>query len=153
MVIDLNNKNFIMFGLIIGIACFFIGAMISNVFPSSSKDLTSYKASAAIKLIGIGFLTTTLVLSGLIYYEIDKNIKFLLLFLGLIFLLIYLIGSPMLRWDISESGTSLQDYSQDESSEAYNERPTALGTPGFEFIILIVSIIVCLAYKKITSNV
>jgi len=150
----LKNKEIMMLGLIIGIACFFVGAMISNVFPSSSEDLTSYKASAAIKLIGMGILTTTLVLSGLVYYDADKNIKFFLLLVGLIFLLIYLLGTPLLRWDLSES-TSLigDDTSQDEANQAYKERPTALGTPGFEFILVILSILGFLTYKKIKPNI
>jgi hypothetical protein len=151
-VIFLENKNIIITGLILGIACFFIGAMISNVFPSSSEDLTSYKITAAIKLLGMGFFTTTLVLGGIINYEIDKNLKFLLLLLGLMLLMIYLIGSPMLRWDVSES-RGLYDYGSDEESEIYNRRPTALGTPGFEFILAIISIIVLLFYKRYKSNI
>jgi hypothetical protein len=149
----LDNKNLIITGLILGIACFFIGAMISNVFPSSSEDLTSYKITAAIKLIGMGFFTTTLVLGGIINYEIDKNLKFLLLLLGLMLLMIYLIGSPMLRWDVSESGRGLYEYGSDEQSEIYNKRPTALGTPGFELILAITSIIGLLVYKHYKSNI
>ena len=142
----MNNKNLIIIGLIIGISCFFVGAMVSNVFPSSSENLTSYKASSALKLIGIGFITTTLVLSGIIYYDIDKNLKLLLFLIGMILLLIYLIGSPMLRWDISESGNPLNG-----TSDAYKDRPAA--TPGFEFVLLIISIFGLLIYKKIKPNI
>ena len=148
----MDNKNLLILGLIIGIACLFIGAMIANVFPSSSENLTSYKVTAAIKLIGLGFLTTTLILSGIIYYDIDKNLKFLLLFLGLMLLLIYLIGSPFLRWDVSQTGTGLFDYSQDDTSIVYNRRPTALGTPGFEILLVVLSIIGILVYKRVKSN-
>ena len=149
----MDNKNIIISGLILGIACFFIGAMISNVFQSSSEDLTSYKVSAGIKLLGMGFFTTTLVLGGIINYDIDKNLKFLLLLLGLMLLLIYLIGSPMLRWDVSETGWGLYEYSSDEQAEIYNRRPTALGTPGFELLLAIISIIGLLVFKRYKLNI
>ena len=54
--LNMKNKDLIMLGIIIGITFFFVGAIISNVFPSSSENLLSYKVSASIKLIGIGFL-------------------------------------------------------------------------------------------------
>ena len=74
----MKNKDLIMFGMIVGIAFFFVGAMISNVFPANESDLTSYKVSASMKLIGIGLLTTSMVVGGIIVEGIDKNLNTLL---------------------------------------------------------------------------
>ena len=71
--VNLDIKKIIIAGFIVGIAFFFIGAIISNVFPSSETDLLSYKVSASIKLIGIGFLTSSMVVGGIIVEDIDKN--------------------------------------------------------------------------------
>ena len=131
----MKNKDLIMFGMIVGIAFFFVGAMISNVFPANESDLTSYKVSASMKLIGIGLLTTSMVVGGIIVEGIDKNLNTLLLILGLVLLIIYSVGSPWLTWDIPASGMH-----DSNGGAGYEERPTALGTPGFEAIYLIIAI-------------
>ena len=77
----MNKKNLVVFGLIGGISLFFIGAMINNVFPSSETNLTSYKVSGCIKLIGVGAITTSMIIGGIIIDDIDKNLKMLLLIL------------------------------------------------------------------------
>ena len=123
----MNNKDMIMLGIIVGIAFFFIGAIISNVFPSSETGLLPYKVSAVIKLLGLGLLTTTMIVGGIIIEDIDKNLKLLLLLLGLVLLIIYSIASPALEWQ-------LPSYSS--SSTGYETRPTGYGIPGFELIIV-----------------
>ncbi|MCX6672150.1 MAG: hypothetical protein NTX92_09550 [Euryarchaeota archaeon] len=93
-------KSVIMLGLIVGIAFFFIGAIISNIFPSSSTDFLSYKISSSIKLLGIGVVIGSMVVGGIYIEDIDKNLKLLLLLLGLVLLVIYTIGSQSLEWYI-----------------------------------------------------
>ena len=77
----MKNKDLIMLGLVIGIGLFFIGAMISNVFPSSESDLLGYKVSSFIKMLGLGFVVSSMVIGGIIVHDIDKNLKMLLLLL------------------------------------------------------------------------
>ena len=134
----MKKKDIIMLGIIIGIAFFFIGAIISKVFPSSEEELLPYKMAATNKLIGLGFLTTAMVIGGLTIKDIDKNLKTLLLLLGLILLIIYSIGSPSLEWELSSYDSS-----------GYDSRPTGYGVPGFEIVILIASIISMIILKKV----
>ena len=135
-----------MFGMIIGIMFFFIGAMISNVFPSNAENLASYKAAAFMKLMGIGILTTCMIVGGIIIESIEKNFRMLLFILGLILLIIYTVGSPILNWDVSE----IESESTDDgySDEVYDDRPTALGAPGFEVIYILIAIGIFLLIRK-----
>jgi len=142
----MKNKDLIMLGIIFGIALYFFGAMISNVFDSSASDLLPYKVSGFLKLLGIGILTASMVVGGIIVEKIDKNLKMLLLILGLVLLIIYTIGSPLLSWDIS--GVSGMMGSGSESEAAFEERPTALGTPGFELLYAILAISFVIAIGK-----
>ena len=137
--IKMDFKRLLIAGFIVGIAFFFIGAIILNVFPSDESNLLSYRVSAIIKLIGIGILTSSMVVGGVIIKDIDKNQKTLLLVIGLILLIIYTIGSPALQWDVDTS---------DSDSEAYDERPTAYGTPGFEIIYTIIAISIIFYLRK-----
>lgn len=125
-------NNIIMVGLILGIACFFIGAIISNVFPSSSANLLSYKLSSSIKLLGIGVVISSMVIGGIFIDSIDKNIRLLLLLLGLVILIIYTVGSQTLEWYIPTSGTP-------SGNESYAHRPTGYGIPGFELPFALVA--------------
>lgn len=134
-------KNLVILGLIIGIACFFIGAMISNVFPSSSTNLLSYKVSGSIKLLGIGMIVSSMVVGGIYTENLDKTYKLLLLLLGLALLVIYTIGSLSLEWYIPTSQTPT-------GNETYEQRPTGYGLPGFESIILIGALTVTLVLLK-----
>lgn len=134
----MENKDLIMLGLILGIALYFIGAMISNVFEASETNLIPYKVSGFLKLVGIGILTSSMVVGGIIIEKIDRNLKMLLLILGLVLLIIYTLGSPWLNWDISSFDFSSTLGSQTEI--AYEERPTALGTPGFEILYAIIAL-------------
>jgi hypothetical protein len=138
---NIDIKNIIITGFIVGIALFFIGAIISNVFPSSESDLLSYRASAITKLIGIGFLTCSMVVGGIVLKDIDKNQKILILVIGLILLIIYTVGSLSLQWDVDDS-EALTD------TEIYDERPTGYGMPGFELAIAIVAFAFILYLKR-----
>lgn len=138
--VNTKNKNLIMFGMIIGIAFFFIGAMVNNIFPSSETDLLSYKISASIKLIGIGALTASMVAGGITVEDVDKNLKMLLLLLGLVILIIYSVGSPSLEWQISGAI---------EEGDVFGERPTGYGVPGFETIITIIALFTVISIAKI----
>lgn len=137
----MKKRDLIMLGIIIGIAFFFIGAIISNVFPSSDEELLPYKMAAVNKLLGLGFLTTSMVIGGLIIDDIDKNQRTLLLLLGLILLIIYSIGSPALEWEIGSYDSS-----------GYDSRPTGYGIPGFEIIFVIISIISFIILHKIKTK-
>jgi hypothetical protein len=134
-----KNKDIIMLGIIIGIGFFFIGAIISNVFLSSEEDLLPYKISALIKLTGLGLLTSSLIVGGIIVEEIDKNLKLLLFVLGLILLIIYTLASPELEW-------KLPSFTSGETE--YDTRPTGYGTPGFEILVTLAAIIFALIWKK-----
>ena len=141
----MNNKDLIMVGMIIGIMFFFFGAMISNVFPSDAENLTSYKVAAFMKLFGIGILTACMVVGGIVIESIDKNFRMLLFILGLILLIIYTVGSPILNWDVSGIESESDDgYSDD----IYEDRPTSLGTPGFEVIYVLIAIGILLLIGK-----
>jgi hypothetical protein len=130
-------KDLVMLGIIGGIAFFFIGAIISNVFPSSATDLISYKISGSIKLIGIGALVTSMIVGGIIVEDIDKNLRLLLLLLGLILLIIYTFGSQSLQWNVPISGMS-------SGSDSYQYRPTGYGVPGFETISVLGALLITL---------
>jgi len=134
-------KSLIMLGLIVGIAFFFIGAIISNVFPSSSTDLLSYKISSSIKLLGIGVLIGSMVVGGIYIEDIDKNLKLLLLLLGLVLLVIYTIGSQSLEWYIPISQTPTGD-------ESYEHRPTGYGVPGFDLMLGLGALVITLVILK-----
>jgi len=138
---NLEIRNVIIAGFIIGIALFFIGAMIINIFPSSESDLLSYRASAVIKVIGIGILTSSMLVGGVIIKKIDQNQKTLLLIIGLILLIIYTIGSPSLQWEVDTTDEPLVN-------ESYEDRPTGYGMPGFELIPLVVAIAFVLYWKQ-----
>ena len=146
----MKNKDLIMFGVIIGIGLIFLGAIINNVFPSSSEELAGYKVQAFIKMIGFGFLTSSMVIGGIIIEEVDKNQRILLLIFGLIILLIYTIGSVQLDWNVT-SGMISGDVAS-EGEAAYEYRPTGYGTPGFEFIFLIAAVICVFISKKIIKR-
>ncbi|UCD13345.1 MAG: hypothetical protein JSW60_07250 [Thermoplasmatales archaeon] len=139
--VNLETRNIIIAGFIVGIALFFIGAIIINVFPSSESNLLSYKVSAIIKLIGIGILTSSMVVGGVIVKGIDKNQKTLLLVIGLILLIIYSIGSQSLQWEVEKSGKPLVN-------ESYEERPTGYGLPGFELIPVVIAIAFVLFWRR-----
>lgn len=128
----MQKKDTIILVLIIGISLFFVGSMIHNVFPSSETNLLPYKVSAFIKLIGLGLLVSSMVVGGILIDTIDKNLKLLLLILGLVLLVIYSIGSSQLEWNISGSP------SQNETE--YSQRPTGYGIPGFEVGLLLSAI-------------
>jgi len=138
----MKNKDLIMLGIIVGIAFFFIGAIISNVFPSSEAEFLSYKVSASIKLIGLGFLTTSMVIGGIIIDDIDRNLKMLLLILGLILLIIYTIGAQSLQWSLPTSGMA-------SGSDVFESRPTGYGVPGFEALYAVVALVVVVLIAKI----
>jgi hypothetical protein len=134
-------KDLVMLGLISGIGFFFIGAIISNVFPSSQTDLLSYKVAGSIKLIGIGVLTSSMIVGGIIIEDIDKNLKLLLLLLGLVLLIIYTMGSQSLQWYVPTSQTPT-------GNESFEHRPTGYGIPGFELLYALVALTIILLILK-----
>jgi hypothetical protein len=153
--IKIEKKDLIIIGIIVGIALFFVGGMIYRVFPPTEDALMSYKVSSFLKMIGLGFLTSSMIVGAIIVKNIDKNLKMLLMILGLIILLIYAMASPMLMWDISDEDYEPTDddnytsdgmYTSSEKQEAYKEAPE---TPGFEFFYLITAIaVIALFFKK-----
>ena len=138
---NMKNNDLIMLGIIFGIIFFFIGAIVANVFPSSETDLLPYKFSAIFKLIGIGVLTCSMVVGGIITDRIDHNLKILLLLLGLILLIVYTIGSPSLEW--YSSGM------MGAADESYESRPTGYGIPGFELVVAFAALaVLCIWQRK-----
>jgi len=122
----LGVKELVMLGFSVGIGLLFFGAIVSNVFPSSETSLVSYKASASIKLIGIGGVICTMLVAGIRLDGVDKNLKVLLLILGLVLLVVYTVGSTSLEWNLPSLNGGTQD------SSGYSTRPTGYGIPGFE---------------------
>ncbi len=141
----MTMKSLIMLGLIVGIACFFVGAILSNVFPSSSTDLLSYKISSSIKLLGIGAVICSMVIGGIYVQEIDKNLRLLLLLLGLVLLVIYTVGSQSLEWYVPTSQTPTGDQS-------YEQRPTGYGIPGFELVLGLGALVITVLILKKRRN-
>lgn len=140
-------KEMIMIGMIIGIGLFFIGAMISNSFPSDSENLTPYKLSAFLKMLGIGALTTSMIIGGIIIDKIDKNLKMLLFIFGLILLIIYTVGSIDLAWHVDSPISGMQSS---ETKEQIDEsKPEGYGaSPGFEVIGLLIALSMILLFYK-----
>jgi len=137
----MNMKNVTMLGLITGISLFFIGAIISTIFISSGTDLFSYKISSSIKLLGIGILICSMVIGGIYIEDIDKNLRLLLLLLGLVLLVIYTIGSQSLEWYIPTSQTPT-------GNESYEHRPTGYGIPGFELLLAVGALVITMFIVK-----
>jgi hypothetical protein len=142
----MKMKDLVMMGIIVGIAFFFIGAIISNVFPSSQTDLLSYKISGSIKLIGIGALTSSMIIGGIIIEDIDKNLKILLLLFGLVLLIVYSVGSQSLQWYIPTTSQA------PSGNESYAHRPTGYGVPGFELLSVLGALLIAslILKKKMT---
>jgi MFS family permease len=138
----IKMKDLVMIGIIGGIAFFFVGAIISNVFPSSQTDLMSYKVSGSIKLIGIGALTSSMIIGGIIIDDIDKNLRLLLLLLGLVLLTIYTVGSQSLQWYVPTTSQT------PTGNQSYENRPTGYGIPGFELISLLGALTIALFVLK-----
>jgi len=145
---QMKMRDKIVLGTCIGIALFFIGAIIYTIFgPGSKDDLTAYKVSATIKLLGIGLLCASMVSGGILLEKTEKDIRNLFFILGSIILIIYIAASPLLEWWVSPT------YAAGASSEgAYESKPEAVGLPGFEVIYgLVVLIIMVLAKKKLRN--
>jgi len=141
-------KQLIMIGMVVGIGLFFIGAMISNSFPSDSENLTPYKVSAFVKMLGIGALTSTMIVGGIIIEKIDKNLKMLLFIFGLILLIIYTIASIDLAWHVDAPISGMQGPATKE--EIDESKPEGYGaSPGFEIIGLLIALgAILFFYKK-----
>ncbi len=123
----LGMKELVMLGFSVGIAMLFFGAIVSNVFPSTETNMVPYKASSSIKLLGIGVLICTMLVAGIRLDGVDKNLKLLLLILGLVLLIVYTVGSASLEWNLptTQSGGN-------QNNSGYSTRPTGYGIPGFE---------------------
>ena len=146
----MKTKEIIMLGMVIGIGIFFIGSMIGHSFPSDSENLLSYKISAFLKLFGIGILTASMVVGGIIIEKIDRNLKMLLFIFGLILLIIYTIGSIELTWHVdSPVSGSLSESTKEEIDESKPDSYGADEAPGFEALGLIIALCSTLfIYKK-----
>jgi hypothetical protein len=135
-------KDIAMLSIIVGIALVFIGAIINTVFPSTQTNLIPYRVSGSIKLIGIGVLVTAMIIGGIIIEDIDKNLKLLLLLLGLVLLMVYTVGSQSLQWYVP---TTSQTPSGNQS---YSNRPTGYGIPGFETLIVLGALLISVMMLK-----
>ena len=92
---DMNKKNMMILGLIIGIMLFFIGlASYIALGPSSSTNQLPRQVSAVFKLTGMGFICISMIVGGFFIEGIDKDAKTLLLIFGLIFLLLNIFILP-----------------------------------------------------------
>jgi hypothetical protein len=80
-----------------------------------------------------------MIVGGIILKDVDKNLRNILLLMGLILLIIYSIASPSLQW-------SLPSYAHDETG--FGSRPTGYGIPGFEFLIVIGAMLAILLVKR-----
>ena len=139
-----------MFGIIIGIAFFFLGAMITSSFPSSEENLTPYRMSSFIKILGLGILIMTLLIGGIIGDDLNKHVKLTILIIGLVMLLVFTVAAQFMKWDISTAQTDSwltgSSGTPSESSSAFESRPA---TPGFELLFVVIAIIAVGIYRKI----
>lgn len=148
----MKNKDLIMFGIIFGIAFFFVGGMINSTFQGDEGNYIPYKVSSAAKLIGLGVLISTLIIGGIIGHDLNKYFKISLLIIGLVLLLIFTIAGQFMKWDTSSydeyslGGTSSAGSSQ---QSAYDSRPS---TPGFELILSIIAIASIIGLSKIRNR-
>ena len=154
----MKTKDWVIFGLIIGIALFFLGAMVSSIFyqlnvDEEVKDYTFDKISRTMKLIGLGILTTTMIVGGIIGDDLHKHFKLIILIIGLVLLLIFSIGAQFMKWDNTPSyyyGSSSWGSGVESPSEGdgeYTSSPPS--TPGFELIAAIGAIAVVIMASKI----
>jgi hypothetical protein len=97
------------------------------------------------KLLGIGILISSMIIGGIYIENIDKNIKLLLLLLGLVLLLIYTIGSQSLEWYIPTSQTPT-------GNESHIQRPTGYGIPGFELPMALGGLVIAFVILKKRQN-
>ena len=145
----MRNKDLIMLGIIIGIALFFLGAMITSTFQGSDENLLPYKVSSFLKLFGLGILTATLIVGGIVGNDLNKYFKYIILIIGLVLLLIFTIGAQFMKWDISASAFysswGISGGTAPMSSSAYESRPS---TPGFELIFAVIAIISVIVISK-----
>ncbi len=136
-------RGLVVLGVSAGIVLLFVGGIISTVFPGSATDLVPYRVSASVKLLAVGGLICTLIVAGLRLEGIDRTLRLLILILGLVMLIIYTAGSSYLEWNIPSYMTGNQS--------AYQSRPTALGTPGFETVFALgalVLVVTVLAFRR-----
>jgi len=154
----MKTKEWVIFGLIIGIALFFLGAMISSIFyqPNTSEEVKDYtvdKVSKSIKLIGLGILTTTLIVGGIVGHDLHKHFKLIILIIGLVLLLVFSIGAQFMKWDDTPSyyyGNSQGAFeapSSEYGEEYASSRPPS--TPGFELVVAIGAIATVFAFRRI----
>jgi len=139
-------KDMIMLWLIIGISLFFIGGMINSTFyTEDSEDDTAYKVSSTFKLIGLGILTSILIIGGIIGSDLNKYFRLTFLVIGLILLLIFTIASQFM--DYQEIELAIYDEFGQETGATTIEtyQPS---TPGFELIAGILAITSIVIYKK-----
>jgi hypothetical protein len=135
-------RDVAMFAVIIGIGLIFVGAIINNVFPTTQSDLTAYRISGSMKLLGMGVLVCAMVIGGILIEDIDKNLRLLLLLLGLVLLLVYTVGSQSLQWYVPTNAQTPSD------NQSYSHRPTAYGLPGFETIVVIAALLISIIIAK-----
>jgi len=154
----MKTKDWVIFGLIIGIALFFFGAMISSIFiePTAEGIDPNYapdKASKTIKLIGLGVLTTTLIVGGIIGSDLHKHFKLILLIIGLVLLLIFSISAQFMKWDNTPSYYYSSSYFSSgiaaSPGEDYETTSAPPSTPGFELVVAIGAIATVIMARKI----
>lgn len=160
----MRTKDWVMFGLFIGIALFIIGAMISSIFvqittteeEAENNDYVPDRASKVVKLIGLSFIITTMVVGGIIGSDLHKYFKLILLIMGLVMLLIFSIGAQFMKWDATPDyvynkdhwywGSGMMASSSEDIEEDYSSPPS---TPGFELIAVIGAIATVAVASKI----
>ena len=143
-----------MFGLIVGVAFFFLGAMIQNAFSAGESEddenIVVNKVTASLKLIGLGILTTTLIVGGIAADDIHRYFKLIILIIGLVMLITFSIASQFMKYDhtpasIYEKWGSPTMGAESPSSDSAGSAPA----PGFELLLCIVSIIaIIVIFKK-----
>jgi len=144
----MKTKDIIMLGLIIGIGFFFIGAMITSVFQTTDKNYTPDKVSKTIKLIGLGIITTTCIVGGVVGDDLHKYFKLTILIVGLVLLLCFTVGAQFMKWDWSTTNYSGSYFGSGYSSSSGGPP----STPGFEIIFGIIAVGIILLVRKIKGK-
>ena len=83
----MDKKNFMIFGIEIGIMLFFIGIAINIAFgPTTLTYRTPQQVSSIIKLLGIGFATLSIFIGGIFIEKMELVTRVLLVVFGVVLL-------------------------------------------------------------------
>jgi len=86
---ELNKKNIMLFGIVIGVMLFFIGIAINIVMGPATDDYKlNLQVSSIVKLTGIGMATLSVFIGGIFIDKLEMITRVLLSIFGLVLLIL-----------------------------------------------------------------